>query len=64
MYICYLPNSNHNNIQVSYAFNKLGRLYHELGNDDKAAYYHKKNLDKRDREQSDGSDTIEALVSL
>lgn len=29
---------------------RLAQLYHDLGNNDKAAYYYKKNLDRRDQE--------------
>lgn len=61
---CYERTEACRDTEVSFAFNKLGKLYHEMGDDDKAAYYHKKNLDKRDREQSDGNDTIEALLFL
>eukprot|EP00741_Cyanophora_paradoxa_P019140 tig00021126_g18480.t1 len=45
------------------ALSKLARLYcKQLNMADKAAFYYKRNLDKRDAEELDGQETVEALL--
>ena len=46
------------------ALDKLAQLYSQLGLPDTAAYYYKKNLDKRDQERVEGIDTVTALTFL
>eukprot|EP00741_Cyanophora_paradoxa_P019352 tig00021127_g18680.t1 len=47
------------------ALSKLARLYcKQLNMADKAAFYYKRNLDKRDAEELDGQETVEALLFL
>jgi anaphase-promoting complex subunit 8 len=53
-----------NNDKEAIALSKLAKLYQKLGDQDKAAYYYKKNLDLRDQEGVEGQDTIDALLFL
>jgi len=46
------------------ALQALAKLYQDMGNLEKAAYYYKKNLIKRDQEQVEGRDTVAALLFL
>ncbi|KAF2073318.1 hypothetical protein CYY_005371 [Polysphondylium violaceum] len=46
------------------AINKLAKLYQEMQNNEKAAYYYKKNLYHCDNEKIDGQEIIDALLFL
>ncbi|KAN0033276.1 hypothetical protein ACTA71_002700 [Dictyostelium dimigraforme] len=46
------------------AINKLAKLYQEIQNNEKAAFYYKKNLYYCDQEKIDGQEIIDALLFL
>jgi anaphase-promoting complex subunit 8 len=46
------------------ALSKLAFLYYSINDEDKAAFYYKKNLDLRDQEGSEGQETVDALLFL
>ncbi len=60
---CY-ERAEYNKDREGIALNKLGKLYSTLNENDKAAYYYKKNLERRDEEQLEGQETIDALLFL
>lgn len=60
---CY-KRAEYNNDRDGLALAKLAKLYEQRQELDKAAYYYKKHLDRRDAEGSEGAETLEALLFL
>jgi len=60
---CY-ERAEQNSDKDGIALNALAKLYQDLGDADKAAHYYKKNLYRRDQEQLQGQETVDALLFL
>eukprot|EP01091_Cochliopodium_minus_P015716 TRINITY_DN5679_c0_g1_i1.p1 TRINITY_DN5679_c0_g1~~TRINITY_DN5679_c0_g1_i1.p1 ORF type:complete len:638 (+),score=185.16 TRINITY_DN5679_c0_g1_i1:84-1997(+) len=60
---CYLK-AESNNDREGIALNKIASLYSELGEEDTAAYYYNKIREKREMENVNGVDTMNALLFL
>jgi hypothetical protein len=60
--ICY-KRAEYNHDRDGIALRMLAKLYEDR-DDNKAAYYHKKHLDRRDAEGIEGEETIESLLFL
>eukprot|EP00250_Pteridium_aquilinum_P025082 c3012_g1_i1 orf=380-2110(+) len=46
------------------ALHKLAKLHNHLGQTDQAAFYYKKNLERMENDQTEGTDIVEALLFL
>lgn len=53
-----------NNDREGIALHKLAKLHNQLGQTEQAAYYYKKNLERMETDQTEGSDIVDALLFL